>query len=277
MNLNSFYGHWTFLPVTDNSFLTTLPSIALANKRVNGENILVGNNANEGALFVPPSINTIDALENWLHDAFPTFSDVDIQAVLTAYPSSNLPVNPSDTTFETPGTGPATAINISSLATGQQQRANNIYAEATFVCPSYWLNDAFTTQNRKSYHYQYSVPSGQHGDDVTAFFGPAKPNQPPAFTAVFRHIWGNFSVAASPARAVEYWPTWVEGSMSQLLNLNTTGGTPYVVPTITGGNVTQFMEPGVQNAISVANAKTWEGGRGARCDFWARIAEQVPT
>jgi carboxylesterase type B len=274
---NNFYGNWAFLPVTDNSFLKTLPSIALANKRVNGESILVGNNANEGSLFVPPTINTIEALKAWLHGAFPTFTEADVLLVLAAYPSSDAPVDPSAAKFATSGTGSATAINVSSLATGQQQRASNIYAEATFVCPSYWINDAFTTQNRTSYHYQYSVPAAVHGDDVSAYFGPAKPNQPPSFTSIFRHIWGNFTVSAAPERAVGFWPAWVEGSTSQLLNLNTTGGIPYTAPTITGGNVTQYKEPGVQNVIGVYNARTWEGGRGERCEFWRSIAARVPT
>lgn len=277
MNVNGFYGNWAFIPVTDTNFLATLPSTALNNKRVNGEHILIGNNADEGSLFVPPTINTTEDLRAWLHGAYPTFTDVDVSAVLSAYPSSDAPVGLSAPKFETSGTSPTTAINVSSLATGQQQRANNIYAEATFVCPSYWLNDAFTTHNRTSYHYQYSVPVALHGSDVTAYFGPATPNQPPKFTSVFRHIWGNFTVAAVPERAVGFWPAWVEGPTSQLLNLNTTGGTPYTAPTITGGQVTQYQEPGVENAFSVENAWTWEGGRGERCEFWRKIAARVPT
>lgn len=244
---------------------------------MNGEHILVGNNANEGALFVPPIINTTEALRSWMHGEYPTFTDADVDAVLAAYPSSDAPVDPSAVKFATSGTGPATAVNVSSVATGQQQRADNIYAEATFVCPSYWLNDAFTTKNRTSHHYQYSVPVANHGDDVSAYFGPAKPNQPPVFTSVFRHIWGNFTVTANPERAVEFWPAWVEGPTSQLLNLNTTGGVPYTVPAITGQELTQFKEPGIENAISVANAITWEGGRGERCEFWRKFAVRVPT
>jgi hypothetical protein len=161
-----------------------------------------------------------------------------------------------------------------------QQRANNIYAEATFVCPSYWLSDAFAFQNRTAYHYQYSVPAALHGSDVSAYFGPATPNQPLQFTRVFRQIWGGFIERATPASVSGWvnltWPAWTEHGESRMLNLNTTGGVPYQEPQITGGSVTQFMEPGIQNDFSVVDALTWESGRGARCEFWRRIANRVP-
>jgi carboxylesterase type B len=62
----------------------------------------------------------------------------------------------------------------------------NILAEATFVCPSYWMATAFTSSNRKAYHYQYSVPFAAHRADVTAYVGPATPNQGPDFTLAIR-------------------------------------------------------------------------------------------
>lgn len=36
-----------------------------------------------------------------------------------------------------------------------------------------------------SYKYQYSVPVGQHGADVTGYFGPASPAQGPDFELAF--------------------------------------------------------------------------------------------
>lgn len=56
-----------------------------------------------------------------------------------------------------------------------------------------------------------------------------------------------------------------------LMDFNTTcpsiemiGGLPYC----TG--------PGEMNTFRLADAYTWEGGRGFRCDFWKSIAEIVP-
>jgi hypothetical protein len=39
------------LPVTDGVFIQDVPSQQLLEKKVNGENLLVGNNANEGPSF----------------------------------------------------------------------------------------------------------------------------------------------------------------------------------------------------------------------------------
>lgn len=62
-------------------------------------------------------------LTKWMHTLFPGLSDGDIAAILNAYPSSSGPVNPVDPKFATDGFGPATAVNVSQLGTGQQQRA----------------------------------------------------------------------------------------------------------------------------------------------------------
>lgn len=124
VSISQTYGTWAYLPTTDYTFIAALPSVALNTKRVNGANILVGNNANEGPLFVPPTINTLADLKAWLKLEFPTFADSDVQKVLDAYPSSDDPVNPADLKFATDGVGNPTAVNVSQVATGQQQRAN---------------------------------------------------------------------------------------------------------------------------------------------------------
>lgn len=278
-NSANFHGNWAFLPVTepDTGFVTTLPSDSLSAKRVNGQHALVGNNANEGPLFVPTNITNAAALQTWLQGAYPSLTSSDFDVILAAYPASN----DTDTDrFATTGLGPETALEVSQLSTGTQQRANNIYAEATFVCPSYWLSSAFDSGNRTAFHYQYSVPAALHGDDVSAYFGPAMPNQPPVFTSVFRQIWGGFIETANPTTAQGLgnltWPAWVDDGESAMLNLNTTGGVPFQSPQITGVNVTEFMDPGVQNEFSVVDALTWEGGRGARCEIWRSIASRVP-
>lgn len=186
VNAANFHGHWAFAPVTEpeSGFIHTHPSNSLTAGLVNGEHILVGNNANEGPLLVP-TIDSADALQVWLQNAFPSVALTELEAILAAYPLSNLTNND---TFATTRVGLVTALDTSSFASGMQQRAYNIYAEATFVCPSYWLSDAFTTKNRTAFHYQYSVPGALHDSDVTAYFGPATPSQPHSFTTVFRQI-----------------------------------------------------------------------------------------
>ncbi|CAN9340330.1 unnamed protein product [Alternaria alternata] len=276
VNAANFHGHWAFAPVTESEpgFIHTHPSDSLTAGLVNGKNILVGNNANEGPLLVP-TIDSADALQVWLQNAFPSVALTELEAILAAYPLSNLTTND---TFATTGLGPVTALDTSSFASGMQQRAYNIYAEATFVCPSYWLSDAFTTKNHTAFHYQYSVPGALHGSDVTAYFGPATPSQPHSFTTVFRQIWGQFITAANPATAKGLmnltWSVWAQDGNSKMLNLNITGGVPYSAPQLTGINITEYADPGLQNDFTVVNALEWEGNRGARCELWRRIASK---
>ena len=80
--------------------------------------------------------------------------------------------------------------------TDSWRRANgrqNILAEATFVCPSYWMATAFTGMEKTAYHYQYSVPFAAHRADVTAYVGPATPNQGPEFTLAIRSMYNRSS------------------------------------------------------------------------------------
>ncbi|KAL8628171.1 hypothetical protein Q9189_006107 [Teloschistes chrysophthalmus] len=309
---SSRFGTWAFLPVTDGSFIQQLPSQQLLSKKVNGRRVLSGfkNNANEGPLFVPQGIETEDDFLAFLRLTFPLFTDDDIARVLLYYPSpspnpsTNISI-PTTPNYATTGTTPPTALNVSTFATGQQQRAYNLYAETTFVCPSYWLAEAFPT----AYKYQYSLPPAQHAVDVPAFFGPRLPNQSPEFVAAFMTIWGNFitrnnpSIPSLPSFPISYPPNspsspnptsnsnsnssaaannWAPYTLHQpyMLNLNQSGGVTFSAAPYPGQsdipNVTQLGEPGLRNEFSFVNAYTWEGGRGMRCDFWRSVGGIVP-
>lgn len=273
------------------------------------------NNANEGPVyFVPTNIATEDDFLAYIRGLLPLFSEDDITQVLLHYPSTNASDSPNAPDFATAGDSGPTALNESTFASGQQHRANvclplpstylhhasiqsltqqqNLYAETTFVCSSYWLADAFTSNGRTARHYQYSVIGAEHGSDVSAYFGPPTPNQSPDFAIAFMAIWGNFittgdpSIAASVANGadspstsspVSDWPVWTVDGRSQL-NMNETGGTA-VVETSFGGVpqvITQFVQPGLVNSFEVVDADSWEGGRRARCDFWKSMGASVP-
>jgi hypothetical protein len=79
------------LPVTDGVFIQDVPSQQLLEKKVNGENLLVGNNANEGPSFVPQDIDTEEDLLAWLELTFPLFSNDDISRILR-YCKINFPL-----------------------------------------------------------------------------------------------------------------------------------------------------------------------------------------
>ncbi|KAK5017971.1 Alpha/Beta hydrolase protein [Cryomyces antarcticus] len=286
------FGTWGFLPVTDGVFVQDLPSQQLLRKKVNGQRMLAGNNVNEGSPFTPQNITTEAELLAWLTLTFPLFTNDDIAKVLLYYPSSNASDDPTAVEYATLGYSGASALNESQVGTGQQQRADNIYAETTFVCPSYWMVEAYTDKGRSSYKYQYSVPVSTHGQDVTGYFGPATPNQGPDFELAFMTIWGNFITKNNPSistaiangassnntsatNAATNWPPFSIFAPYQI-NLNETGGVPFSVPSAGGRNVTEFMNPGLRNDFSLVNAYTWEAGRGYRCDFWRSVAAIVP-
>lgn len=304
------YGTWGFLPVTDGVFIQNTPSQQFLQKKVNGLNLMVGNNADEGPLFTPQNITTEALLVAWLLLTFPMFSNDDIAKILYYYPSSNASVNANAPDFATLGYTGLTALNQSDVGTGQQQRADNIYAETTFVCPSYWMAEAFSDHGRKSYKYQYSVPAATHGSDPEAYFGPASPNQGPDFVLAFRQMWGNFIRTSNPsissavalgasasnatstttsnststnstsgsstANPATSWPPFTVYAPYQL-NLNETGGIPTNVSgNLTPHNVTEYLGSGLRNNFTLVNAYAWEGGRGVRCDFWRAVAGLVP-
>lgn len=133
VSASGIYGTWGFLPVTDGVFIQQTPSQQLLKKQLNGEHLLVGNNANEGPLFTPQDITTEDELLAWLQLTFPLFTTEQISKILLYYPSTNASVSASTPLFATDGMGPATAVNESQAGSGQQQRADNIYAEVSVV------------------------------------------------------------------------------------------------------------------------------------------------
>ncbi|KAH8841002.1 hypothetical protein MCOR27_002742 [Pyricularia oryzae] len=286
------YLNWANIPVTDGEYLTAPASQLLLRKKLNGRRLLAGNNANEGYLFVPRDINTEDRLRAYIKRYFVNLSEKQVTAVLEAYPSVSGPDDPNSPRFETDGFGPATAVNVSQAGTGHQQRAYNIYAEATFVCPAYWLADAFSSgSGRESYRYQFSTPCATHGRDNAAVYGPDHPSHSPEFRLAFRRIFGNFILKGNPSIATSVasgasssspdafnnaikWPRWNVG-YQPMLNLNQTGGAPYSAE-VYGATVTEFTGPTLRNAFNLVDAYSWEGGRGKRCKFWQTLNPVIP-
>lgn len=162
---------WAFLPVTDGKIIQDLPSKQLAQGNVNGLNMLSGHNALEGAQFVLRNITTIDELVEYLRVTFPMLSNNDIAKILLYYPTNNGTVNQADPKWATTGESAPTNLNQSTAATGQMQRAIAIYGETTFICPSYWLAEAYSDNMNggKSWKYQFSIPNAYHGADGGGF------------------------------------------------------------------------------------------------------------
>lgn len=286
------YYSWAFVPVTDGKVIQDRPSAALAKGPVNGINHLTGNNAQEGAAFVPSGIDTIDDLVKYLKDFYPTFDNNDISRLLDYYDiRTNASTDPDAPLWATDGTsdGP-TNLNQSTRATGQQQRAIAIVGETELICPSYWLAEAYSSSNHigNAWKYQFSIPNAEHGADTYAYL---RDFYSPEFSNAFRKMYGNFILHDNPSidsavaegtapggygnstyNPISDWPAY---SVAEpvMANLNTT--CPEI---ITQSNLPYCGTAGnVQNRIRLVDAAEWEGGRGRRCDFWRMMGEKVPV
>jgi carboxylesterase type B len=129
----------------------------------------------------------------WLQLTFPLFTNDDIAKVLLYYPSSNASTNPNAPLYATSGDSGPSALNQSSVGTGQQERADNIYAETTFVCPSYWMAEAYSDRGRTSFKYQFSVPPALHGSDVSGCKSQPLPFSPESsqLTRMLQRLWSS--------------------------------------------------------------------------------------
>ena len=82
------------------------------------------------------------------------------------------------------------------------------------------------------------------------------------------------SNTAKDSNPIASWPPFEVYAPYQI-NLNQTGGNEISEETV-GGNSTIYVGPGLRNHFTLANAYTWEGGRGHRCDFWKSVGVVVP-
>ncbi|KAI0148284.1 putative carboxylesterase [Hypoxylon sp. NC0597] len=288
-----YFGSFAFLPVVDGDYIQERPSEQFLHGNVTGKRILVGNNANDGVPLTNPEVDTRQEYDSFVSNTFPLFTEEDVAFLNKVYQIDSLPTD-DGILYDTLGfTGP-TALYRSGIATGIQQAVFNMAAEDTFACPAQWLAEKFSTGSRQAWKYQYSVTPSYHGADLSAYFsvGATLPN------ADFRHaiqkIWGNFIINDTPVISISdatagysnatvpigpygtiEWPEFTVENPVQM-NLNTTGG---IVSTVTVPPYLKYYVrdgPGIVNNFNLSDAFSWEGGRGARCDFWRAVSERVP-
>lgn len=153
----SNYGGFTYGPVVDGLFVPLQPGRLLATGRFDKDvRIMVGHNANEGALFTPFYIPSDSALESQLEGSFVNIPKKSIDYITkTLYP----PV--FDGTYG---------------YTNQFQRGSLIVAEGVFTCNTEYLSRAY---GNTTYSYLFAVPPAIHGQDIpyTYFPGGAATSQ----------------------------------------------------------------------------------------------------
>lgn len=269
------FAQWTFTPTTDGTFLSLPPSKYLAGDNINGARILSGNNAAEGYDFVPANINSEGDFTSYLKDFIPLLSPTDLATVAAKYAIA--PVVLDAPKYSTQGDEGPSALNQSFFATGQQQRADNIYAETVFVCPSYWLASAFSRSTGQAWKYQFSVPGSQHSLDLNAYYqdgfltggGPMSQS----FRLGMQKIWGGFIInndPTLPADAVAALSTNTDGTPTGDL-LSAAESSSWLPWDETSHAMLDLNATAIEGLADyrMVDGYNWESERGARCDFWA--------
>ncbi|KAI2464194.1 alpha/beta-hydrolase [Annulohypoxylon bovei var. microspora] len=303
ISTSALYGNWAFIPVTDGKLLRERPTSQLLNSgKLNGIRILSSNNPNEAPGFIPQGIKNEDSFRGVLLGNYPQLSEENITNILQLY---SVPDNTSSILVNSDGENPPYSTTNSGWAFGWQQAANNLYAETTFVCPSYWLADGYARkQGGKAWHYQFSVPPGQHGLDQTALRSVTDETgtgMDEVFRTAIQQIWGNFIVRGDPALSKSQTRTANHGNISAatpriwrewqgepghdwMLNLNMTGGIPISTTYDLDGtaiNVTSYVSGNDTSSLpleanfKVVEGSSWEGGRGERCQLWADLGPWI--
>lgn len=305
VSVRALFGQWAFIPVTDGTFVQDRPTVQLLSGKVNGQSVVVGQNGNEGYEFVHQNISSEANFTDFIRSNYPLLSDENMTAIMNVYAiDSNWSITyplglsgPSSGLFDTDGINPPYATEMSKAAAGWQQATDNLYAEATIVCPAYWLAAAYSpainsnAEGKKAWRYQFSPPNAFHSLDL----GPLE--QPPvyevgssedaAFRAAFQGIWGSMVISGAPtlpsgfldqvkvsyitadnisAAEDAYWQPWGQGDGP--VSGGGDGTFPLLDLNVTDSDAANFK---------VADGMLWEGGRGSRCDLWVELGPFIPA
>ncbi len=138
------YGAFGYGPVVDGDYVPQQPGQLLAQGKFDQSlKVMVGHNANEGAFFAPPYVQSEADLQVQLRMSYPYAAQSSIDYVTQVlYP----PV--FDGTYG---------------YTNYFQRTALIIAESIFTCNTEYLDLAFKNQ---TYSYMFDVPPAFHGFDV---------------------------------------------------------------------------------------------------------------
>ncbi|KAJ4478531.1 Alpha/Beta hydrolase protein [Lentinula lateritia] len=215
-----FYGTFIFVPVVDGTFIMQRPTEALAQGKVNGKALLSITNANEGTIFV----NQIDPITNvslYSSMLFPEFESQQADDTAELYANLGSPLEQDDL----------------------------IMGESIFICPTYYLLDAFPDSG-----WKVLVPPATHGADVVYYYTrcigvPDFPN--PAFLAAFQGAFMSFVVSQDPNDKIytTITPSW---------NLYSEGNTEMIF------NRTVDYQPDI-------HVSSTDNGLLERCNFWNSV------
>jgi len=230
ISLSSFFGTFIFVPVVDGTFIVERPVETLQKGNFNGDVLLAVTNSFEGRSFVSSSM-TLD-LPTYAANLFPNpeFGEEQIAQVIAQYTGIGL-----ETTLD---------------------QAIGIMGESIFICPSYFLVDAFGI---KGFRGEFAIPPANHGDDIGQYFpstrAPITTNTTfirsfsQSFLAVVKSLDPNAKFDS--ADITPLWAGWGSNANQMLFNVTETDAA-VIEPIVT--------DPGLLE----------------RCSFWQNISLFTP-
>ncbi|KAJ7894162.1 Alpha/Beta hydrolase protein [Mycena olivaceomarginata] len=200
---SAFFGTFSVVPVVDGVFITQRPTMSLLEGKVNGHAVLTTTNAFEGTIFVNQSVS-VTASEYSL-DLFPRFSALQGAAVGALYHG---------------------------LGTDLFQ-VNAVQGESIFICPTYYLLNAF---HGRAFKGEFAIPPGLHSQEGHYYFpgDSPPPFNNPAFIDAFAQSFTSFiinldpNIKVDPTTITPHWNTFDNGHTEMLFNQTAVDGLPVV-------------------------------------------------
>lgn len=145
---------YTWAPVIDGEFLKDSLTSTIQKKGVAVDYIYGLYNSDEGENFIPPGLenftstdgynSSLASYNNWVRGFLPRFSDSQLKQVSQLYPEEG-------------------STETILLYNTTYVRAQLVYRDLMFACPSYWLASSAKLQGWLA---EYAIPPAQHGSDI---------------------------------------------------------------------------------------------------------------
>ncbi|RDW61637.1 hypothetical protein BP5796_11529 [Coleophoma crateriformis] len=207
----AFYGSFNFGPSPDGTFVPDLPGkLLLEGKFDHNLTIIAAHNSNEAGRYTPPTATNSDNFTTFMLDYFPELSTSQL-AYLTnvLYPAIYNGSQPYTTPFK---------------------RLDLAISDFTFTCSTKSLGRAF---GNSTHNYQFSVPPGNHTEDVpyTFFNGPISTVKNGTLAMTLQRYLTGFADKGTPNQAgLPYWTEY--GTAGKVLNFNVTESNSVSLDTI---------------------------------------------
>ncbi|KAF9541669.1 alpha/beta-hydrolase, partial [Agrocybe pediades] len=202
---SGFSGTFAFVPVVDGTLITDSPINLLKQGKVNGKALYSVTNSFEGNDFVDQGTAATVQVENYVAQLLPTVGPQVVEAATQQYA----------------GLG----SNISQV--------NAIMGESIFICPTYYLFNAF---KNKTFKAQFAVPPALHGNDLPYYFDNGQiplTGKTTDFANAFSESFLNFVKTLNPGQqtnitglptniSLSSWKMW-NGTNEMLFNVTADG------------------------------------------------------